>query len=226
MSRGHVHLELDILVLLVRLHLDLLLKLNHRLKLGVVLALGGALCVSEAQRTPVSVVGFVSWSAIVQKMEVGGRQRCGHMTQHVSRVERPRACGAAVGATCLDAMWIAWLLLLPCVLAHTIDLLPHTEHCFFEDMHVGDEMTLTYQVSGGGHLDIDVRIRDPDGQLLFQQLRKDTGTYDFIADADGRYTYCFSNEFSTISDKTLRYVTNAHAVSTCTAFCTSLRKRD
>ncbi|KAI3625432.1 hypothetical protein CBS9595_000793 [Malassezia furfur] len=84
-------------------------------------------------------------------------------------------------------MWIAWLLLLPCVLAHTIDLLPHTEHCFFEDMHVGDEMTLTYQVSGGGHLDIDVRIRDPDGQLLFQQLRKDTGTYDFVADADGRF---------------------------------------
>ena len=103
-------------------------------------------------------------------------------------------------------MWIVWLLLVPCVLAHTIDLLPHTEHCFFEDMHVGDEMTLTYQVSGGGHLDIDTRVKDPDGQLLFQQLRKDTGTYDFVADTDGRYTYCFSNTFSAIADKTLRYV--------------------
>ncbi|WFD01885.1 p24 complex component [Malassezia obtusa] len=103
-------------------------------------------------------------------------------------------------------MWIVWLLLVPCVLAHTIDLLPHTEHCFFEDMHVGDEMTLTYQVSGGGHLDIDTRVKDPDGQLLFQQLRKDTGTYDFVADTDGRYT----NTFSAIADKTLSF--NVHGI--------------
>ncbi|WFD30222.1 p24 complex component [Malassezia sp. CBS 17886] len=108
-------------------------------------------------------------------------------------------------------MWfVLALLAAPLVLAHTIDLMPHREHCFFEDMHVGDEMTLTYQVSGGGHLDIDSRVSDPTGRLLFQQIRKDTGTYDFVAESDGRYTYCFSNEFSTVSDKILSF--NVHGV--------------
>lgn len=102
-------------------------------------------------------------------------------------------------------VWI-WALLVCAVCAHTIDLMPNSEHCFFEDMHVGDEMTLTYQVSGGGHLDINTRVKDPEDHLLFQQLRKDTGSYDFVAEMDGRYTYCFSNEFSTVTDKTLRYV--------------------
>ncbi|WFD26884.1 p24 complex component [Malassezia nana] len=94
--------------------------------------------------------------------------------------------------------------------SHTIDLLPSSEYCFFEDMHIGDEMTLTYQVSGGGHLDIDARIKNPEGQLLYENLRKDTGTYDFVAEMDGRYTYCFSNEFSMVSDKVLSF--NVHGV--------------
>lgn len=34
----------------------------------------------------------------------------------------------------------------------------------------------------------------------------DTGTYSFTADQDGRYTYCFSNEMSTVSGKTVRWV--------------------
>lgn len=94
--------------------------------------------------------------------------------------------------------------------SHTIDLLPSTEYCFFEDMHIGDEMTLTYQVSGGGHLDIDARIKNPQGQLLYENRRKDTGTYDFVAELDGRYTYCFSNEFSMVTDKVLSF--NVHGV--------------
>lgn len=100
--------------------------------------------------------------------------------------------------------------LLPLAAAHTIDMAPNSEYCFYEDMHVGDEMTLTYQVSGGGHLDVDVRVRDPSGQLLFEQLHKDTGTYEFIADSDGRHVYCFSNKFSVVTDKTLSF--NVHGV--------------
>lgn len=111
-------------------------------------------------------------------------------------------------------MWmrvLVWLALVwQLAAAHTIDLMPSSEQCFFEDMHVGDEMTLTYQVTGGGHLDIDTRIRDPSGRLLFEQLHKDTGTYDFIAEMDGRYKYCFSNEFSALTDKSLSF--NVHGV--------------
>ncbi|PKI85142.1 Emp24p [Malassezia vespertilionis] len=88
----------------------------------------------------------------------------------------------------LGALLVLVAVLAQCALAHTVDLHPNSEHCFFEDMHSGDEMTLTYQVSGGGHLDIDTWIKNPDGQTLFEQIRKDTGSYEFIADKDGRYT--------------------------------------
>lgn len=64
-------------------------------------------------------------------------------------------------------------------------------------------MTLTYQVGGGGHLDIDVWLHDPMGQRLFDLKHKDTGTYTFTSQQTGRFTYCFSNEFSTVSDKTV-----------------------
>ncbi|WFD05838.1 p24 complex component [Malassezia vespertilionis] len=110
----------------------------------------------------------------------------------------------------LGALLVLVAVLAQCALAHTVDLHPNSEHCFFEDMHSGDEMTLTYQVSGGGHLDIDTWIKNPDGQTLFEQIRKDTGSYEFIADKDGRYTYCFSNEFSHVTDKTLSF--NVHGV--------------
>ena len=124
--------------------------------------------------------------------------------------------GTFAGKMLRLAPWFWASLALVCLLAgtqyahaHTVDLPPGQEHCFFEDMHSGDEMTLTYQVSGGGHLDIDVRLTDPENQLLYQHIRKDTGTYDFIAEKDGRYTYCFSNTFSTVADKSVKCVRRA-----------------
>lgn len=94
--------------------------------------------------------------------------------------------------------------------AHMIELGPHSSECFFEDLHHGDQMTLTYQVGGGGHLDIDVVLYDPKHRPLFKQDRKDTGTYSFTAQDDGRYSYCFSNEFSSVSDKTVSF--NVHGI--------------
>lgn len=116
------------------------------------------------------------------------------------------------------ALLSAWTLSLLLVLtfttspanAHMIELPPHGKECFFEDLHDGDQMTLTYQVGGGGHLDIDVTLADPKDRALFRQDRKDTGTYSFTASDDGRYTYCFSNEFSTVSDKTVSF--NVHGI--------------
>jgi len=71
-------------------------------------------------------------------------------------------------------------------------------------------MTVTYQVAGGGHLDIDFWLNNPRGNKLYESMRKDTGTYSFTADIDGRYTYCFSNEMSTVSAKTVSF--NVHGV--------------
>ncbi|GAA6002611.1 hypothetical protein JCM10207_007593 [Rhodosporidiobolus poonsookiae] len=94
--------------------------------------------------------------------------------------------------------------------AHTLDLDAGQKDCFFEDLHTEDKMTVTYQVAGGGHLDIDFTLTDPRGRVMSDQKKKDTGTYSFTADADGRYTYCFSNEMSTVSGKTVSF--NVHGV--------------
>jgi hypothetical protein len=112
------------------------------------------------------------------------------------------------------------------VRAHTIDLAASTRECFFEDLHHEDKMTVTYQVAGGGHLDIDFWVTNPRNEPMYQQSKKDTGTYAFTADVEwaalhsvrkwlmalvsGRYTYCFSNEFSTVTGKTVSF--NVHGV--------------
>ncbi|KAK4052867.1 p24 complex component [Microbotryomycetes sp. JL221] len=95
--------------------------------------------------------------------------------------------------------------------AHTIDLGAGARECFFEDLHAEDKMTVTYQVAGGGHLDIDFWLSGPPGDRVMYELRKkDTGTYSFTAEHDGRFTYCFSNEMSTVTGKTVSF--NVHGV--------------
>merc|ERR1711939_135546 len=96
--------------------------------------------------------------------------------------------------------------------AHTIDIPAAAKECFFEDLHREDKMTVTYQVAGGGHLDIDfwLLFEGPPSQTLAEHKRRDTGTYSFTADKDGRFTYCFSNEMSTVSGKTVSF--NVHGV--------------
>lgn len=41
---------------------------------------------------------------------------------------------------------------------------------------------------------------------MTHQTKKDTGSHSFTAKTDGRYTYCFSNEMSTVTGKTVRLV--------------------
>lgn len=98
------------------------------------------------------------------------------------------------------------------------------QDCFFEDLHAEDkvslrvsglgktltcpsaaaQMTVTYQVAGGGHLDIDFWMKGPGEKMMTEHKKRDTGTHSFTADTDGRYTYCFSNEMSTVTGKTVR----------------------
>ncbi|BGP52757.1 hypothetical protein JCM8202_004391 [Rhodotorula sphaerocarpa] len=94
--------------------------------------------------------------------------------------------------------------------AHTIDLDAGAKECFFEDLHTEDKMTVTYQVAGGGHLDIDFKLTGPGNRVMNEQRKRDTGTYSFTAENDGRFTYCFSNEMSTVSGKTVSF--NVHGV--------------
>ncbi|CAG8441485.1 13516_t:CDS:2 [Ambispora gerdemannii] len=94
--------------------------------------------------------------------------------------------------------------------AHTITLQPHAKECFFEDLHIDDKMTVTFQVGDGGNMDIDFWILDPADRSVEQHSRQSTGTYGLTAQLDGRYTYCFSNQFSTITGKIVSF--NVHGI--------------
>ncbi|KAH8085267.1 supernatant protein factor, C-terminal domain-containing protein [Filobasidium floriforme] len=96
------------------------------------------------------------------------------------------------------------------VQAHRIDIPAGEKACFFEDLHVEDQMTITYQVGAGGNMDIDFYLQDPTSATLSSIYRKSTGTYALTAAKDGRYTYCFSNEMSSVSPKVVSF--NVHGV--------------
>ncbi|KAF5393553.1 hypothetical protein D9757_000273 [Collybiopsis confluens] len=96
------------------------------------------------------------------------------------------------------------------VLAHLIDIPAGKKECFFEDLHKQDKMTVTYQVGGGGHLDIDFWLADPDGGLLGKQVKQSTGTLSITAEKNGRFEYCFSNQMSAIADKIVSF--NVHGI--------------
>ncbi|GAV99416.1 copii-coated vesicle protein [Lentinula edodes] len=71
-------------------------------------------------------------------------------------------------------------------------------------------MTVTYQVGGGGHLDIDFWLADPEGRLLGKQVKQSTGTLSITAEKNGRFEYCFSNQMSAIADKIVSF--NVHGI--------------
>lgn len=71
-------------------------------------------------------------------------------------------------------------------------------------------MTITFQVAGGGHLDIDFWLNDPHGVHLWSVEKRDTGTFSFTAHTDGKHEYCFSNMMSTVTSKTVSF--NVHGV--------------
>ncbi|KAF5369987.1 hypothetical protein D9758_001300 [Tetrapyrgos nigripes] len=109
---------------------------------------------------------------------------------------------------------LAWLalscLLQSVVYAHMIDVPAGKKECFFEDLHKQDKMTVTYQVGGGGHLDIDFWATDPEEKLLAKQVKQSTGSASITAEKNGRYEYCFSNQMSAIADKLVSF--NVHGV--------------
>ncbi|XP_006459924.1 hypothetical protein AGABI2DRAFT_149893 [Agaricus bisporus var. bisporus H97] len=106
---------------------------------------------------------------------------------------------------------LAVLLIFPRITsAHSIEVPAGKKECFFEDLHVHDKMTVSYQVGGGGHLDIDFWLTGPNDKVLGKHIRQDTGSLSITAEADGRHEYCFSNQMSAIADKIVSF--NVHGV--------------
>jgi len=75
------------------------------------------------------------------------------------------------------------------------------EECFYEETFAGLPVVFMFQVTEGGHLDIDIQIRGPDGRIVYIQERQSEGKYNFQAHTNGRFSFCFGNRMSTVTDK-------------------------
>jgi len=81
----------------------------------------------------------------------------------------------------------------------------HAEECFFDKVEFGTKMGLTFEIAEGGFLDIDVKIVGPDGRIIYQGEQESSGKYTFAAHTSGVYTYCFSNQKSTMTPKVVKF---------------------
>ncbi|MEE6508153.1 hypothetical protein FKM82_019432 [Ascaphus truei] len=87
----------------------------------------------------------------------------------------------------------------------TFELPDNAKQCFYEDVIQGTKCTLEFQVITGGHYDVDCRLEDPDGIVLYKEMKKQYDSFTFAASRNGTYKFCFSNEFSTFTHKTVYF---------------------
>lgn len=78
--------------------------------------------------------------------------------------------------------------------------------CFFERLKRGTPVTVMFQVIRGGFLDIDFAITSPEGNTVYSAQRQTEGKYNFIAESDGPFAFCFSNKISTMTPKFVSFV--------------------
>ncbi|XP_073974997.1 transmembrane p24 trafficking protein CHOp24 [Rhodnius prolixus] len=103
------------------------------------------------------------------------------------------------------AAFIVLLKLINLSQAYFVTVDAHAEECFFDKVEQGTKLGLMFETSEGGFLDIDVKIVGPDGEIIYQGERESTGKYTFSAHKSGVYTYCFSNQMSTMTPKVVMF---------------------
>lgn len=103
--------------------------------------------------------------------------------------------------------WTTLLILLfgligaSCGVELTFELPDNAKECFHEEIEKDTQVTFEFQVVTGGHYDVDASVEAPNGQILYQQVKKQFDSFPFKTPLSGTYTVCFSNEFSTFSHK-------------------------
>ncbi|KAF9083636.1 p24 complex component [Mortierella sp. AM989] len=96
---------------------------------------------------------------------------------------------------------VAILATIQSVAAYNVVVPAQERRCFFENLEKGDNIHLSFQVGEGGHLDIDFWITDPSGAFVEDATKAPAATFNYEAKVSGKYEYCFSNAFSTVTEK-------------------------
>ncbi|XP_061429964.1 transmembrane emp24 domain-containing protein 3-like [Lethenteron reissneri] len=87
----------------------------------------------------------------------------------------------------------------------TFELPDNARQCFYQHVAAGARASLEYQVITGGHYDVDCRLEDPEGGVLYTETRKQHDSFAWTSERGGLHSFCFSNEFSTFSHKTVYF---------------------
>ncbi|BFZ14066.1 hypothetical protein BsWGS_17105 [Bradybaena similaris] len=87
----------------------------------------------------------------------------------------------------------------------TFELPDNEKMCFYENIEQGEQATLEFQVITGGNYDVDMELTDPNGQVLYKDVKKQYDSFTWTAQYKGVYTFCFSNEFSTFTHKVVYF---------------------
>ncbi|KAL6055543.1 hypothetical protein STEG23_020525 [Scotinomys teguina] len=87
----------------------------------------------------------------------------------------------------------------------TFELPDNAKQCFHEEVEQGVKFSLDYQVITGGHYDVDCYVEDPKGNIIYRETKKQYDSFTYRTEVKGVYQFCFSNEFSTFSHKTVYF---------------------
>jgi len=87
----------------------------------------------------------------------------------------------------------------------TFELEDNAKECFHETIVNVTKCTLEFQVVTGGHYDVDVTLKDPKGLVIYAEKKKQYDSHTFDSRTPGEYVFCFSNEFSSFTHKTVYF---------------------
>lgn len=72
-------------------------------------------------------------------------------------------------------------------------------------LSLSDSSLSVCQVITGGHYDVDCYVEDPLGNVIYRETKKQYDSFTYRTEIGGVYQFCFSNEFSTFSHKTVYF---------------------
>ncbi|KAJ4946921.1 hypothetical protein JOQ06_008964 [Pogonophryne albipinna] len=85
----------------------------------------------------------------------------------------------------------------------TFELPDNDKQCFYEELEKDVKFDIDFQVIAGGNYDVDSFVTDPQNNVLYNEQKKQYDSFSHTTAMKGVYKVCFSNEFSTFSDKTV-----------------------
>jgi len=86
--------------------------------------------------------------------------------------------------------------------ALTTTIPAHERSCFYAWVDkAGEKVGFYFAVQAGGSFDIDYVVTDPNDSIVLSGEKERQGDYIFTGHSPGEYSFCFSNDMSSFSEK-------------------------